>query len=449
METAKAAGRKKFGEMVKFLKRNRSCRILIVEKTDRLYRNQRDALTLEDSDIEIHFIKESQILSKDSKSQDKLMHDIRLAMARNYSENLREEVKKGMCEKAAQGVYPGRAPFGYRNRKDSRTIEVHPDNGPIAKRVFELYATGRFSMLSLSKELKRASGTSISKAYLHTMLTNPFYIGMFKWSGTTYRGKQNPIVSVGLFEEVQSVLHGYNKPKYRKQPIAFRGLLHCAFDDCTVTGELKKGKYVYYRCSGGRGPCDLPRFTEHQIAEQLGDLLKNLSIPESVARAIDASLQRVHIEMRNKVSEEQGALKRQLARIQHTMDAAYEDKLAGKISEEFWDRKQTDWFTEERRLKEQIEETGRGVRDERLLETRRILELAQRAHSLYLTRKPAEQADLLKMVLWNCKTDGVTLYPAYRKPFDLICQRVKNQEWSGRADLNCRPLAPQASALPG
>ena len=36
-------------------------------------------------------------------------------MARNYIENLREEVKKGMREKAEQGVYPSRPPFGYRN----------------------------------------------------------------------------------------------------------------------------------------------------------------------------------------------------------------------------------------------------------------------------------------------------------------------------------------------
>ena len=56
-----------------------------------LYRNFKDAVTLEDLDIEIHFVKESQILSKDSKSQIKFMHDIRLAVARNYSENLREE----------------------------------------------------------------------------------------------------------------------------------------------------------------------------------------------------------------------------------------------------------------------------------------------------------------------------------------------------------------------
>ena len=111
VESAKAAGRKQFTEMVTFLKRNRTCRILLVEKTDRLYRNHRDAVPLEDLDIEIHFVKENETLSKDAKSHVKLMHDIRLAIARNYCENLREEVKKGMNEKAAQGTYPGRATF--------------------------------------------------------------------------------------------------------------------------------------------------------------------------------------------------------------------------------------------------------------------------------------------------------------------------------------------------
>ena len=65
------------------------------------------------------------------------------------------------------------------------------------------------------------------------------------------------------------------------------------------------------------------------------------------------------------------------------------------------------------------------------------------------TRNAQEQAELLPMVLLNCAVGGTTIQPTYRKPFDLIFERAKNEEWSGRADLNCRPLAPQASALPG
>ena len=183
VESAKAAGRKESNEMVNYFKRNRSCRILLVEKTDRLYRNFRDAVTLEDMDIKIYFVKENEWLSKDSKSQAKLMHDIRLAIARNYTENQREEVIKGMTEKASEGTYPGRAPFGYRNNVATRTIEIHPEKSAIARRAFELYASGNYSLLSLSKELQLATGTRISKTNLHKMFLNPFYIGFFNLPG--------------------------------------------------------------------------------------------------------------------------------------------------------------------------------------------------------------------------------------------------------------------------
>ena len=122
VETAKTTGRKQFGEMVQFLQKNPTCRIVVAEKTDRLYRNLRDYLTLEDMDVEIHLPKEGQIISKNAKSQAKLIHGMYVVLARNYIDNLREEVKKGMREKAEQGVYPSRPPIGYKNNKLEHTI---------------------------------------------------------------------------------------------------------------------------------------------------------------------------------------------------------------------------------------------------------------------------------------------------------------------------------------
>src|SRR5258708_17648496 len=148
VETAKIAGRKQFGEMLIFFSNTSACRVLIVEKTDRLYRNFRDCVTLEDLDVEIHLPKEGQVISKDSKSQAKLVHGIQVVIARNYIENLREEVKKGMREKAEQGIYPSRPPFGYRNNKVEHSIEVDPQKSPAATKLFELYATGQHSLVS-------------------------------------------------------------------------------------------------------------------------------------------------------------------------------------------------------------------------------------------------------------------------------------------------------------
>jgi len=156
VETAKIAGRKQFGEMVRFLRENSACRTAIVEKTDRLYRNFRDCVTLEDLDIEIHLPKEGQVISKDSKSQAKLVHGIQVVIARNYIENLREEVRKGMREKAEQGIYPSRPPLGYRNNKLERTIEADPNKTLIAQRMFELYGSGQHSLTNLRKAISNA-----------------------------------------------------------------------------------------------------------------------------------------------------------------------------------------------------------------------------------------------------------------------------------------------------
>ena len=78
-----------------------------------------------------------------------------------------------------------------------------------------------------------------------------------------------------------------------------------------------------------------------------------------------------------------------------------------------------------------------------VLNVQRIFELANRAYFLYVTRNAAERGHLLNSVLLNCTTNGVSLWPTYRKPFDLIFQRAKNEEWSGREDLNLRPPGPE------
>jgi len=184
VETAKVTGRKRFTDMMAHFKRNRSCRVLLVEKIDRLYRNQRDALTVEDLDIEVHFVKEGQALSKDSKSQAKFIHDIHLAVAKNYSENLKEEVKKGMKEKASQGIFPGHAPFGYRNNKAERTIEVDPVDSPIVNRLFELYASGEHSLTTLGKVIRSEYGKKISRNNVHLILKKPLLYGFVRMGRT-------------------------------------------------------------------------------------------------------------------------------------------------------------------------------------------------------------------------------------------------------------------------
>jgi site-specific DNA recombinase len=435
IETAKTTGRKKFREMLAFFQRNPKCKALIVEKTDRLYRNFRDCVTLEDMDLEIHLPKEGQIISKEAKSQAKLVHGIQVVIARNYIENLKEEVKKGMREKADQGIYPTRPPFGYRNNKVEHSIEVDPQKSPAATKLFELYATGQHSLVSLRAALKGDYGFILTKAHLEKLLKNPFYIGRFYWGDKLYKGTHTPIVSLELFERVQEAFRAKNRPRYQRREFAYRGLLTCAHDNCKVTAEIKKGRYIYYRCTQFRGKCALPYIREEELGDRLGAILKDICIPDRVLAQLQQALLADKGREEEIRAQQMGLLQQRLAQLHRRMDQAYTDKLDGRISEEFWCKKSTEWQTEEQRILALIE-SHQVARPERLLDAAKILELANKAYFLYLKQPPAEKAKLLKMVLSNCAIDAVSLYPTYRKPFHLIFQRTKTEGWLPGLDSN-------------
>ena len=133
-QSAKAAGRKRFAEMLKFLRDSPDCRVILVEKTDRLCRNFEDFITMEslaeELGVEVHLFKESQVMKKESKSQDKLVQGMFLLLARHYIQNMKEEISKGIKIKVERGEFPGHAPIGYVNDKATHRIAVDPSKAP-------------------------------------------------------------------------------------------------------------------------------------------------------------------------------------------------------------------------------------------------------------------------------------------------------------------------------
>ena len=120
--------------------RTPSCRVLLVEKTDRLYRNFRDWVTIDEiRGLEVHFVKEATVISEESRSSEKFIHGIKVLMAKNFIDNLSEETRKGMVEKASQGIWPSYAPIGYLNADGAngkRTIKPDPALAPLVRRLY-------------------------------------------------------------------------------------------------------------------------------------------------------------------------------------------------------------------------------------------------------------------------------------------------------------------------
>src|SRR5215831_18136103 len=349
VETAKQTGRIAFGEMIAHLKAQPSIRVLLVEKTDRLYRNLKDWVTVDDLEVEIHFVKEGVVLSRGSRSSEKFMHGIKVLMAKNYIDNLSEEARKGMQEKAEQGLWPTVAPLGYRNvagADGKKIIEPDPESASIISRLFEWYATGTLSLKEAAQKARaaglvyRKSGTSVPVSTVHATLRNRLYMGEFEWSGRIYYGKHQPLVTRELWERVQGVLDGRHAKKHRrvKHNFAFSGLIACGHCGCSIVGEIKKQRYVYYHCTGYKGRCDEPYVREETLEWQFSDLLGRLSFDDEALEWVREALHASHADEKR---EHEGAIERLQAehkRLQSRLDAMYVDKLDGKVEAAFFDR---------------------------------------------------------------------------------------------------------------
>src|SRR3989339_1966682 len=143
-----ASGKKQreiFDNMMAYVKKE-GIKIIICEKVDRLTRNFKDAVEIDewlekDEERQVHLVKDSLILHKNSRSQEKLNWGIRILFAKNYIDNLSEEVKKGQKEKIAQGWLPTRPPYGYKTigEKGHKIHIPDKDKVPFAKKMFEIY----------------------------------------------------------------------------------------------------------------------------------------------------------------------------------------------------------------------------------------------------------------------------------------------------------------------
>ena len=290
-KTGGKVGRKVYNEMLAYLKEH-NIKDVLVEKTDRIYRNFKDYVVLEDltqnNDLTIHLVKENVILSKDATSHEKLVHGFKVLIAKNYLDNLREEVNKGREAKIKEGGYPHKAPVGYYNdtNKETKKKEIFVDKkkAKYVKRLFELYATGVYSVDELRTKLFEEGfnnkGRPYSKPRLLFVLKDVFYIGKMRIKGVIYQGKHTPIIDIDTFNRVQKM---FNTSKARTHDVefAYKGLIKCGHCGCQLTAELKKGKYIYYHCTGKRGgTCKSDLIREEKLDEIFLELIEKLPDPD-------------------------------------------------------------------------------------------------------------------------------------------------------------------------
>ena len=471
VETAKQTGRATFGEMVAYLKAHPAVRVMLVEKTDRLYRNLKDWVTVDELEVEIHFPKEGAVLSRESRSSEKFMHGIKVLMAKNYIDNLSEETRKGMQEKAEQGIWPTVAPLGYRNvmgpdRK--KIIEPDPESAPLIARIFEWYSTGTLSLKEAAQKAREASlvyrksGAPVPVSTVHSTLRNRLYMGEFEWNGHLHLGKHQPLVTRELWERVQGVLDGRHAKKQRRMThdFNFSGLINCARCGCAVVGEIKKQRYVYYhctgyadRCQGNPASCRRKYVREEVLERQFTELLGRLKFDDEVLQWVRQALHASHTDQRREHDEAINRLRAEHKRLGERISTMYIDKLDGKIGGDFYDQMAGQWREEQNRCQREIdrhEAAEQSYMDEGV----QTLELARNAQRLFERQEPRQKRRLLNFVLSNCSWQDGEVVATFRQPFDLVAETTaiaarqeaeitanpaKSEIWLPGPDSNQRP----------
>src|SRR3990167_5154111 len=346
-KSAKSPGREVFGEMMMRIEKMGNVGILAWHP-DRLARNSIDGGRI------IYAVDTSKIVSLrfptfwfEPTPQGLFMLQVAFGQSKYYSDNLKQNVERGMRQKLRRGEWLTRAPFGYVNNPVTRNIEPDVVKSKIIVRAFGEYAKGTHTLISLSQFLAdhgvaQKSGTPLGKASVKRILANRAYLGFTKHREEYFPGSFAPILSPTLFEYVQKQLLVRAHPRHSKisHNFPFTGLFRCGECGSMITAQWCTGKmggrYRYYRCTKKKGKCGQGYLQEDALALQVKEQLQSVSLPEAWA---DYMLKKVQVFEHDEIhasGNRLGQMKEDLKTLEAKLDALVDLYLNHDIEREIY-----------------------------------------------------------------------------------------------------------------
>ena len=430
VHSAKKPGRPGFTAMLEYLKKNPGCQIILVEKTDRLYRNLADRVAVEALGVEVHLVKENQVVSKNSRAVDKHRHDSEVLNAKRYVDNLSEEVQKGMRTKAEQGLWPSYAQLGYRNTigdDGRRTIVPDAVLGPVVTNLFGWFYTGEYSLERLARRAFeegfrfRKSAGRVPVSTLQKILRNPIYMGEFDYGGVRYQGIHEPLVTREVWGRVQEILDGRKRKKHRKvtHEFVYSGMVDCGHCGCSLVGEIKKGRYVYYHCTGYRGKCGEPYTREEVLEREFAKGFQELFLPPEILQWLEAELtesektaQAAHAEVLRRQQVE-------LERLQRRHEMMYDDRLDGRIDAATYDHRIAQIQLQREQIRQRIR-AAEAAMPPAANQAVDLRHLTNHIGDLISEQTAAEQRKLLRAVVQHASWERGELQILMRETFESL-----------------------------
>ena len=280
----------------------------------------------------------------------KLLEAIIESVDEFYSENLAQEVLRGMREAATRGFWMTTyAPYGYKRVyvqdgiKKRPKLELNPPADAVVRRIFDMVLQGK-SILDVTKTLNAegiptTNGKKWLKTTIHTMLDHEAYTGTLVWGAKAKDGAppvrvedaHPAIVSKRDFQQARKLLASRApkkmNPRRASSPYLLSGLVKCETCGKAMTAaEAKSGRYTYYICHSllkrGKGTCETPRLNAKSFEKLIVSEIRENVLTESnirdLVKLLDEEMDGVAREQRERletIEEELEDVKKRLGRI--------------------------------------------------------------------------------------------------------------------------------------
>ena len=200
-----------------------------------------------------------------------------------YSENLSEDVRRGMRDNAEACKVNGRLPIGYRKSSDGR-YELDEAGAVIVREIFAKFLDN-VPLADVARELnargiKTGHGNKWNKNSFTTILRNTNYIGVYRYMDVVVEGGVPAIIEPEIFERTQKKLEAEKSVKRRKTAggeYLLTGKLYCGKCGSYMTGisgtSMNGTPHYYYSCAGKpKGECNMKNRRRDWLEETVARL---------------------------------------------------------------------------------------------------------------------------------------------------------------------------------
>lgn len=212
-------------------------------------------------------------------------------------------------------------------------------------------------------------------------------------------------------------MDGRHTPRIRgvEKDFLFTGMIKCGHCGCLLVGDIKKQKYIYYRCSHGKQKCSDPYVRDEVLLEQFADMLGRIEMTDSMFTWLVRALREDFGEVRREHDAAVARLQKERERLRERMKQVYVDNLDGRIENTIFNVLTAQFREQERKVARELElrlDADLSYMDEGIA----LMSIGQDARHRFTDAELAVKKYLLSVVVSNCSFRDRKVSAKYRNP---------------------------------